>query len=73
MRGRDVFTHAAALTALFYAWRSMRVLEGWIRVPRVVANIELPALSIVVPARDENGASSLASVRCSRNATSLPK
>jgi chlorobactene glucosyltransferase len=52
-RTRALFTHAVALTALFYAWRSMRVLAGWIRVPEVTEGQAAPSLSIVVPARDE--------------------
>ena len=47
------FTHAVALTALFYAWRSLRVLDGWTRVPVIEADPEGPSLSIVVPARNE--------------------
>jgi chlorobactene glucosyltransferase len=50
---RRLLTHAVALTALFYAWRSLRVLGGWIRVPAVEDGADLPSLSIVVPARDE--------------------
>jgi len=50
---RSIATHAVALTALFYAWRSMRVLGGWVRVPVVEGDSTLPSLSIVVPARDE--------------------
>ncbi len=50
---RSVVTHAVALTALFYAWRSMRVLAGWKRVPAAANDTPLPSLSIVVPARDE--------------------
>ncbi len=50
---REVVTHAVALTALFYAWRSMRVLAGWKRVPAAPNDTPLPSLSIVVPARDE--------------------
>jgi cellulose synthase/poly-beta-1,6-N-acetylglucosamine synthase-like glycosyltransferase len=50
---RSIVTHAVALTALFYAWRSMRVLAGWVRVPVVENDATLPSLSIVVPARDE--------------------
>jgi chlorobactene glucosyltransferase len=50
---RRLFTHAVALTALFYAWRSKRVLEGWVRVPEVAERPDAPLLSIVVPARDE--------------------
>jgi chlorobactene glucosyltransferase len=48
-----VLTHAVALTALFYAWRSMRVLGGWKRVPAVERLDDAPLLSIIVPARDE--------------------
>jgi chlorobactene glucosyltransferase len=50
---RRLLTHAVALTALFYAWRSMRVLNGWMRVPAAVDGADLPSLSIIVPARDE--------------------
>jgi chlorobactene glucosyltransferase len=50
---RSIVTHAVALTALFYAWRSMRVLAGWVRVPVVEHDASLPSLSIIVPARDE--------------------
>jgi chlorobactene glucosyltransferase len=53
VKTRSLFTHAVALTALFYALRSLRVLEGWIRVPAVSELADAPALSIVVPARDE--------------------
>jgi chlorobactene glucosyltransferase len=52
-RTRSIVTHAVALTALFYAWRSLRVLGGWMRVPVVEPDATLPSLSIVVPARDE--------------------
>jgi hypothetical protein len=50
---RRLVTHAVALTALFYAWRSLRILGGWMRVPAVDGGDDLPSLSIVVPARDE--------------------
>lgn len=50
---RRLFTHAVALTALFYALRSKRVLAGWVRVPAVETLADGPSLSIVVPARDE--------------------
>jgi hypothetical protein len=46
-------THLTALTALFYAWRSARILEGWIRIPLVESTDDGVTLSIVVPARDE--------------------
>ena len=52
-RLRSAITHAVAVTALLYAWRSMRVLAGWVRVPAVAHDETLPSLSIVVPARDE--------------------
>ncbi|HEY5350675.1 MAG TPA: glycosyltransferase [Candidatus Lustribacter sp.] len=48
-----MLTHAVALAALCYAWRSLRVLDGWMRVPIVEADGDAPSLSIVVPARDE--------------------
>jgi cellulose synthase/poly-beta-1,6-N-acetylglucosamine synthase-like glycosyltransferase len=50
---RSLLTHAVAVTALFYAWRSARVLAGWMRVPVVAEAEDAPSLSIVVPARDE--------------------
>jgi chlorobactene glucosyltransferase len=50
---RRFLTHGIALTALFYAWRSPRVLSGWMRVPLVENGADIPSLSIVVPARDE--------------------
>lgn len=50
---RRLLTHATALTALFYAWRSLRVMHGWVHVPVVTESDEIPSLSIVVPARDE--------------------
>jgi hypothetical protein len=50
---RRLLTHAVALTALFYAWRSLRLLGGWVRVPAVEDLDDAPLLSIVVPARDE--------------------
>lgn len=50
---RRLLTHAVALTVLFYAWRSIRVLGGWMRVPAVAESDDAPSLSIVVPARDE--------------------
>jgi chlorobactene glucosyltransferase len=48
-----LLTHAVAAAALFYAWRSVRVLGGWIRIPVVEGSADAPSLSIVVPARDE--------------------
>jgi chlorobactene glucosyltransferase len=49
-----LLTHAVALTALFYALRSLRVLSGWERVPALTGpDANAPSLSIVVPARDE--------------------
>jgi hypothetical protein len=50
---RFSLTHAVAVTALFYAWRSLRLLGGWVRVPAVETLDDPPLLSIVVPARDE--------------------
>jgi chlorobactene glucosyltransferase len=51
---RRLLTHAVALTALFYALRSLRVLSGWERIPAVSdSDANAPSLSIVVPARDE--------------------
>jgi len=50
---RRLLTHAIAMTALFYAWRSLLVLRGWLRVPLVTDSDAIPSLSIVVPARDE--------------------
>ena len=51
---RRLLTHAVALTALFYALRSLRVLSGWERVPAVrEPDAGAPSLSIIVPARDE--------------------
>ena len=50
---RSLLTHAVALTALYYAWRSVRVLGGWVRVPAFTEGDALPSLSIVVPARNE--------------------
>jgi chlorobactene glucosyltransferase len=52
-RIRTLLTHTVALTALLYAWRSLRVLGGWMRVPAVAGGAVVPSLSIVVPARDE--------------------
>jgi chlorobactene glucosyltransferase len=53
LKARSIATHAVALTALFYALRSLRVLSGWMRVPAVSTLDDAPSLSIVVPARDE--------------------
>ena len=53
MRVRELITHAVAVTALFYAWRSARALAGWMRVPAVDNAGDPTLLSIVVPARDE--------------------
>lgn len=50
---RRLITHAVAVTALLYAWRSSRALAGWTRVPAVDALDDGPLLSIVVPARNE--------------------
>ncbi len=50
---RSTLIHANALLALWYAWRSARVLGGWIRVPKVELVTDGPLLSVVVPARDE--------------------
>jgi chlorobactene glucosyltransferase len=52
-RARSLLTHGVALSALFYALRSSRVLGGWMRVPAVEAIVDGPSLSIIVPARDE--------------------
>ncbi len=53
MKVRSLVTHVVAATALLYAVRSLRVLQGWMRVPEVDELADAPALSIVVPARDE--------------------
>ncbi len=53
MKIRTVLTHAVAVTASFYAWRSLRLLGGWERVPVVERLDDAPLLSIIVPARDE--------------------
>ena len=53
MNIRALLTHAVAVTTLLYAWRSMRVLDGWVRIPEVTEPSDPPSLSIVVPARDE--------------------
>ncbi len=50
---RRSLTHATAVVALFYAWRSLRMLRGWIRVPAVHAMDDAPSLSVIVPARNE--------------------
>lgn len=50
---RRTLTHVVALTALYYAWRSLRLLGGWERVPVVERLESAPLLSVVVPARDE--------------------
>jgi chlorobactene glucosyltransferase len=50
---RRWLTHATASVGLFYAWRSLRMLRGWIRVPASYAMDEAPSLSIIVPARNE--------------------
>ncbi len=50
---RRFLTHATAGVALFYAWRSLRMLRGWIRVPAVSAMDDAPSLSVIVPARNE--------------------
>jgi chlorobactene glucosyltransferase len=50
---RRILTHATAAVALFYAWRSVRILRGLVRVPEAGALADAPLLSIVVPARDE--------------------
>jgi chlorobactene glucosyltransferase len=52
-RPRGLLTHTVALTALLYALRSLRVLDGWMRIPAVTGSAALPSLSIIVPARDE--------------------
>jgi chlorobactene glucosyltransferase len=53
VKGRALLTHAVAVTALFYVWRSLRVLRGWARIPPAEQGDDAPSLSIVVPARDE--------------------
>jgi chlorobactene glucosyltransferase len=50
---RRLLTHACAGVALWYAWRSLRILRGWVRVPEIGALADAPTLSIVVPARNE--------------------
>jgi chlorobactene glucosyltransferase len=52
-RIRTLLTHTVAVTALLYAWRSLRVLGGWMRVPAAADDAGVPPLSIIVPARDE--------------------
>jgi chlorobactene glucosyltransferase len=50
---RRSLIHATAVVGLYYAWRSLRMLRGWIRVPAVHAMDEAPSLSVIVPARNE--------------------
>jgi chlorobactene glucosyltransferase len=50
---RRTLTHATAVVGFFYALRSLRLLRGWIRVPAVDALDDAPALSVIVPARNE--------------------
>jgi len=50
---RRLLTHATAVVALYYAWRSLRMLRGWIRVPAVPSMDDAPSLSVIVPARNE--------------------
>jgi chlorobactene glucosyltransferase len=50
---RSSVTHAVALTALWYALRSIALGRGLERIPRVSALPGAPLLSIVVPARNE--------------------
>jgi chlorobactene glucosyltransferase len=53
MKSRVLITHGVAVTALFYALRSLQLLRGWRRIPALTAFAAAPSLSIVVPARDE--------------------
>ena len=46
-------THACALAALAYAARTSSARRGWVRIPALSGATEAPALSIVVPARNE--------------------
>jgi len=49
----DGLAHLCALTGTAYAVRAYTATDGWVRVPAVASLADAPALSIVVPARNE--------------------
>ncbi|MEA2666480.1 MAG: hypothetical protein QOI11_3424 [Candidatus Eremiobacteraeota bacterium] len=49
-------THACAFVALGYAVRAVELARGWLRVPLVAELPDAPALSVIVPARNEERA-----------------
>jgi chlorobactene glucosyltransferase len=49
----DGLAHLCALVGLAYAARAATIARGWLRVPVVATLPDAPALSVVVPARDE--------------------
>jgi chlorobactene glucosyltransferase len=49
----DGLAHACALVGVAYAVRAATIARGWLRVPVVAAPASAPALSVVVPARNE--------------------
>jgi chlorobactene glucosyltransferase len=49
----DALAHLCSLAALGYAARASTALRGWSRVPPAGAREEMPVLSVVVPARNE--------------------
>lgn len=49
----DACAHAGTATALLLAARASRVANGLVRIPPEAPRAALPALSVIVPARDE--------------------
>lgn len=50
---RQLLTHLVAANAVFYVVRSLRLERGWEEIPTVTSLADPPALSIIVPARNE--------------------
>jgi chlorobactene glucosyltransferase len=49
----DGLVHLCALVGLAYAARASTIARGWLRVPVVATLADAPAVSIIVPARNE--------------------
>jgi len=52
-RALDFLGHLSALAALAFAGRGATLLDGWMQVAPVHGELDLPLLSIIVPARNE--------------------
>jgi chlorobactene glucosyltransferase len=53
VKAATALTHLCAGVAIYYAWRAARFAPTWVRVPVVRTLAHAPAVSVIVPARDE--------------------